>query len=44
MESDISEPYKLPTAGHNAVMVLRHAEAIGVLTKMDVTVYLSVRA
>jgi len=42
-ESDIPDLYKLLTASHNA-MVLCGADAIGVLTKIDVIAHPSVRA
>jgi cystathionine beta-synthase len=40
-KADISELYKQLTAGHNAVVIVRDGEAIGVLTKMDVIAHLS---
>jgi len=43
-KADISELYKQLTMGHNAVVVVRDGEAIGVLTKMDVIAHLSRKA
>jgi cystathionine beta-synthase len=40
-KADISELYKQLTVGHNAVVVVRDGEAVGVLTKMDVIAHLS---
>lgn len=43
-KEDISELYKQLTVGHNAVVVVRDEEAIGVLTKMGVIAHLSRKA
>ena len=40
-KADISGLYKQLTMGHNAVVVIQDARAIGVLTKMDVIAHLS---